>query len=393
MRITLLALFLILASCSKQELSLNGIWEIQLKLQDQSLPVLLDLKQNKDTLSGFLLNSSERIPLTGKIENNTYELEIGSHYAVLRGELSREGLSGNWIRTNKDNYKVGYSGNKVAKNSLYEKYEQVDSLINIEGKWKIQLTSEKLGMGLFKQKGSRIQGSILTNTGDYRFLDGFIEQDKVLLTGFDGVFSFVIKMIISNEKLKATLYSGNSYKADITGIKDDKFQLKDPNSITEIKGDRKVSLELNDIFGNKISLDNNNIKVIQLFGSWCPNCIDETHFILDWKKNRPEKASQVDFIALAFERTTSKKEAMINLKKVSKKLKMNYPIALIDFDKSVSVNTVLPIEKINAFPTTIFLNRKNEIVKIHTGFSGQATQDVFEDFQRDFNLMIDSLIK
>ena len=393
MRITLLALFLILASCSKQELSLNGIWEIQLKLQDQSLPVLLDLKQNKDTLSGFLLNSSERIPLTGKIENNTYELEIGSHYAVLRGELSREGLSGNWIRTNKDNYKVGYSGNKVAKNSLYEKYEQVDSLINIEGKWKIQLTSEKLGMGLFKQKGSRIQGSILTNTGDYRFLDGFIEQDKVLLTGFDGVFSFVIKMIISNEKLKATLYSGNSYKADITGIKDDKFQLKDPNSITEIKGDRKVSLDLNDIFGNKISLNNNNIKVIQLFGSWCPNCIDETHFILDWKKNRPEKASQVDFIALAFERTTSKKEAMINLKKVSKKLKMNYPIALIDFDKSVSVNTVLPIEKINAFPTTIFLNRKNEIVKIHTGFSGQATQDVFEDFQRDFNLMIDSLIK
>ena len=393
MRITLLALFLILASCSKQELSLNGIWEIKLKLQDQSLPVLLDLKQNKDTLSGFLLNSSERIPLTGKIENNTYELEIGSHYAVLRGELSREGLSGNWIRTNKDNYKVGYSGNKVAKNSLYEKYEQVDSLINIEGKWKIQLTSEKLGMGLFKQKGSRIQGSILTNTGDYRFLDGFIEQDKVLLTGFDGVFSFVIKMIISNEKLKATLYSGNSYKADITGIKDDKFQLKDPNSITEIKGDRKVSLDLNDIFGNKISLNNNNIKVIQLFGSWCPNCIDETHFILDWKKNRPEKASQVDFIALAFERTTSKKEAMINLKKVSKKLKMNYPIALIDFDKSVSVNTVLPIEKINAFPTTIFLNRKNEIVKIHTGFSGQATQDVFEDFQRDFNLMIDSLIK
>jgi thiol-disulfide isomerase/thioredoxin len=393
MRITLLVLFLILASCSKQELSLNGIWEIQLKLQDETLPVLLDLKQNKDTLSGFLLNSSERIPLTGKIENNTYELEIGSHYAVLRGELSREGLSGNWIRTNKDNYKVGYSGNKVAKNSLYEKYEQVDSLINIEGKWKIQLTSEKLGMGLFKQKGSRIQGSILTNTGDYRFLDGFIEQDKVLLTGFDGVFSFVIKMIISNEKLKATLYSGNSYKADITGIKDDKFQLKDPNSITEIKGDRKVSLDLNDIFGNKISLNNNNIKVIQLFGSWCPNCIDETHFILDWKKNRPEKASQVDFIALAFERTTSKKEAMINLKKVSKKLKMNYPIALIDFDKSVSVNTVLPIEKINAFPTTIFLNRKNEIVKIHTGFSGQATQDVFEDFQRDFNLMIDSLIK
>jgi len=95
---------------------------------------------------------------------------------------------------------------------------------------------------------------------------------------------------------------------------------------------------------------------------------------------------------LSFEKTDSKQVAIKNLKKSVDKLQMDYPVILVDFNKTVEVSSILPIEKVLAYPTTIFLNHKNEIVKIHTGFSGQATDGHFEQFENEFNETISTLL-
>jgi len=102
------------------------------------------------------------------------------------------------------------------------------------GKWKIKLDEKKDGLGLFTQKGSRVQGSILTNTGDYRFFDGFIKNNKVKLYGFDGVFSFILDIIVVEEQFEATMFAGKSYNTKISASRDDNFQLADPNSMTKL---------------------------------------------------------------------------------------------------------------------------------------------------------------
>jgi hypothetical protein len=98
-------------------------------------------------------------------------------------------------------------------------------------------------------------------------------------------------------------------------------------------------------------------------------------------------------LALSFENAKSREEAIKNLRKLKVKLNIDYDISLADFDKSKSIKDFLPIEKVNAFPTTIFLNKENQIIKVHTGFSGQATGFVFENFKLDFHKTVEDLIK
>lgn len=384
-------------SCSKQELTMNGNWRVSITLQDRELPVIISLKQNDQLLSGHLVNSSEKIELSGKIINNKFDIEIGSHYAKLSGGLSREGITGKWIRTNKENYAVAFSGVKSSMTELYKSYESETNLLDISGKWKINLSETKLGLGLFKQTGSRVQGSILTNTGDYRFLDGFIKNDKVLLTGFDGVFALVIEMVISNKKIFAQMYSGKSSHSTFSGIKDETFELMDPNQITKTTHSKPIKLVVTDISGAVIDINKgeykNKAKVIQLFGSWCPNCVDETHFFRRWQSENIQKSNQLKFIALAFESTQTKSQAIKNLRKAKAKLKVSYPFVLADFNQSKSISDYLPIEKVLAYPTTIFVNKKNQIIKIHTGFAGQATGSYFSSFESDFNKTVQDLLK
>jgi thiol-disulfide isomerase/thioredoxin len=397
MKYFLLFLVFISVSCTKQELTLNGVWKLTISLQDQQLPVIISLTQNSNQISGFLVNSSEKIPLEGTIEENKFNIQIGSHYANLQGALTREGIKGQWVRTNKDDYSVLFIGRKSSKLSLYKEFENQENLLNITGKWKVEIgESKKLGLGLFKQTGSRVQGSILTSTGDYRFLDGVIKNNVVKLTGFDGVFSFVVEALVSNEKFMAKMYSGKSSINEIVGVKDDKFTLEDPNSMTKITSSLPVKMNLKDISGNVIDLDSveykDKVKVIQLFGSWCPNCIDETNFFLKWRKENESSLSSVKFIALSFEKTSTEKEAIKNLRKVKRKLGMNYPIILADFNKTKEITAFLPLDKVRAFPTTVFLGRDNKVYKVHTGFAGQATGEFFSNFEKDFDETISKLL-
>ena len=133
-------------------------------------------------------------------------------------------------------------------------------------------------------------------------------------------------------------------------------------------------------------------KVIQLFGSWCPNCVDETHFFNDWIASNPELAPKISFIALAFENFESKAQAVKAVKKSKKKLSMNYPVILIDYNRKIKPEDILPIDKGRAFPTTLFLDKNNKIIKVHTGFSGPATGPFFEKFKESFQKTIVDLV-
>lgn len=385
-------------SCSETK-NVSGNWHLEIQLdKGKILPVLVTLEQKEgiSTVSGILRNSDENIHLQGSYENKTLNIDIGVSYAKIIATVKGNELEGHWVRTNKENYKVKLTGVKTTKDHLYKKYESQTSLLDMSGKWKVKLDADKYGLGTFTQKGSRVQGAIITSTGDYRYLDGFLDKNQLTLTGFDGVFSFVMDIVVSSEEFVGTRVSGTGSLKEISGLKDDNFQLENPLNITKAKENKIVILNDKDIHNNVISFDSdeykNKIKVIQIFGSWCPNCIDETRFFTKWMKENEAKMNGVKFIALAFERSLSQKQALKDLKKISKKLRMGYPIVLLDYNKSKTPEDFLPIENFKAYPTTIYLNAKNEIVKIHTGFSGQATGEFFNSFVTDFNQTINELL-
>ncbi len=385
-----------LLSCSKTT-ELNGSWKVELKLQDQILPVLVQLTDKEGKLSGKLLNSDELIPITGIRNKNQFELEIGTSYAVLKGEVADHNLTGEWVRTNRDDYRIPFTGNKTTKEHLYKEYENETTLLSMQGKWKIKLDDDKFGLGLFTQNGRRVQGSILTETGDYRYLDGYLEGDKLKLYGFDGTFSFVINGLVKNDTMHAHIFAGKSYNKEIIGTKDNEFSLPNASELTKIINKEPLQLSLKDLEQQQVSLDDEKLKdkakIIQIFGSWCPNCIDELNYFISWRKEHKAKLNDVAFVAVAFENFKDEPTAIKTLKKLKHKMQMDYPILLGDYKSTKTVTKVFPIDKTRAFPTTLFLNKKNEIIKVHTGFSGQATGSYFKNFQVEFNETIDKLIQ
>lgn len=392
-----LAIFFLLMSCFSDP-QIDGAWKLSINLQDKELPVLITLTSIEgNKLSGELINGDEKLPLEGNLlKGNKFELNIAAHYAKLVGTFEGNSISGQWIRTNKEDFEIDFIGARTSRESLFKEYESEKTPLSINGKWKIKLSKEKFGLGLFKQTGTRVQGSVLTSTGDYRYLDGYIKENQVYLYGFDGVFSFIFEGVLEKDQFVANMYSGKSSHTKIKGVLDETFQLDDPLSLTEKLNDKPVKLKMQNIDGELVDLDKgkfkNKAKVIQVFGSWCPNCHDESHFFVKWRKLNQEKLSEVKFIAVSFERSTSKEAALKDLNKVRTKLGMDYDIVMADFDNTVKVTDVLPLKNSVAFPTTIYVGRDNKIKKIHTGFSGQATGEFFEAFTKDFDQTIDTLL-
>ena len=398
MKYSLLVSLGLLFGCTSS-LPIDGAWSLALKLQDKELPVLIYLKQSKDkkSLSGHMVNGGEQLDLAGIINSDgQFEVEIAAHYAKLTGNFTGNTIEGNWIRTNKENYSVPFKGVRSSDESLFKSYERITTPLKISGKWKLDLGEGKEGLGNFTQTGSRVQGSILTNTGDYRYLDGFISKNQLKLYGFDGVFSFVLEGVLGKEQFAAIIFSGKDSSKKVLGVRDSIFKLADPLTLTQKVGDKPMSLKMKSIDGELININagkfKNKVKIIQVFGSWCPNCHDETNYFLKWRSENKDILDEVKFIAVSFEQSESKEEALKNLKKVRAKLKMDYDVIMADFDKTVKVTDVLPLDKSVAFPTTIFLDRDNKIVKIHTGFAGQATGEYFKAFQFEFDSTIKSLL-
>lgn len=373
-------IILLFMSCKKEQ---ADQLLITIQLQNQDLKAIVNLKHTPK-----LINSDEEIPLT----KTNKGFRVGANYSYL--QFNDDMTHGHWIRDNKKDYKIAFTTEVTSLNDLYKQYESKKCNESLDGKWKVKLSETKYGLGHFRQIGCRVKGSILTTTGDYRYLDGFIEKEKIRLQGFDGVFSFVFDLNIKKDKFDGVMYAGKSYKAQISAIRSDDFNLKDANTMTQILEHESIKLELEDIDSNIVNINSKdyqgNVKIIQLFGSWCPNCLDETRFINKWLKENSSKPVKV--IALAFEDFKNKKDAIKELKKSRDKLHMKYPVILVDFDKTIKAEDILPIDKVMAYPTTLFVNKKNQIIKVHTGFAGQATGMFFDEFVLDFNKTIDNLL-
>jgi thiol-disulfide isomerase/thioredoxin len=151
-----------------------------------------------------------------------------------------------------------------------------------------------------------------------------------------------------------------------------------------------------DTAGRQISLNDPAFAgkpvVLQVMGTWCPNCMDETQFLTAWYKQPDRKDVQV--LGLAFERKPEPAYWRRRLGRVVAYHKVPYAVGYAGLANKDSASKVLPFAGgVKAFPTTIFLNRKHQVVAVHTGFAGPATGAPFAEFKAQFNELIVNILK
>jgi thiol-disulfide isomerase/thioredoxin len=172
---------------------------------------------------------------------------------------------------------------------------------------------------------------------------------------------------------------------------DSNFSLRDPSNITTAELKLK-NMSLPNLDGNLEKIyEEGKGSIIQIFGSWCPNCIDETKFILEWRK---EHKLNLNIKMVSFERSPNKEHALKMLKKTKALYGIDYPILIGGYNKEDKVSSIFPnLNNFTAFPTTLFVDKSGTILRIHVGFSGPATGKYYEKFKRDFNELAEYLAK
>lgn len=239
-----------------------------------------------------------------------------------------------------------------------------------------------------------IAGTFLTETGDYRFLAGqLLSNDSFYLSCFDGSHAFLFEGKIKDDKISGVFYSGNHWQTSWTAIKNTNAQLMNGFELTKITSTLPIQLSFMDEQKRTISLrDSIYLQqpiVIQIMGSWCPNCLDETNFLVELYNASDIKPK---IIALCFERGENEQIQWERINKVKRNLKVPYPMLLAGKADKDAASKLFPfLEKISSFPTTIFLNKNHEVVGIHTGFNGPATGEKYEKQSLEFKELIQIL--
>ncbi|WP_345236166.1 TlpA disulfide reductase family protein [Hymenobacter saemangeumensis] len=406
----------------------EGPWRGELSAQGQKIPFLFEVKTEAGKPVVYLinkgLNGEERLrcdEISAAGDSTTIKLHVFDAALVVRAD-GADKLKGVWVKYDaKTPYRVplvaragepmalftedGTNVNKMTPGYLAQlakgaTYRAV--FTDEEGK-----NYPAIGVLKMEGKGSfhGVLGTFLTTTGDYRYLSGNIvmrnKDFHLLLSTFDGNHAFLFDSPLEGalgKRLKGHFYSGKSGHETFTAVLDPKAKLPDADTLTYLKkGESRLSFKFPSIFeGGVVEPDGPRYKgkvvVVQLLGSWCPNCMDETAFLAPWYEKN--KARGVEVIGLGYERSSDYKKASERLRKLRERYNIGYELAVAGVANKDSAAKSLPqLAKVLAFPTTIFLDKKGAVRKIHTGFSGPGTGKYYEEEIAGFNRTVDKLLK
>lgn len=269
-----------------------------------------------------------------------------------------------------------------------------DAKFDVSGIWETEFdfdTEEAYpAKGIFYQSGNVVTGTFRIKTGDYRYLDGVVDGDSLKLSAFDGAHVFLFTAKVSDSSMAGKFYSGNHAIENFKAKRNAAFELPDANSLTYLKeGYDRLEFSFPDATGKMVSLADrefqNKVVLVQILGTWCPNCLDETKFYVDYLKSNPNP--ELQFIGLAFEYAKTEEKAFEGIHRLKERVGVDYPILLAQVGTSnkTKANEKLPmLNHVLSYPTTIYIDKKGAVRKIHTGFNGPATGTKYEDFKKEF---------
>jgi peroxiredoxin len=383
--------------------SQQGWWAAKLQRKDgNAITFIVEWKTEKGKPVWYIHNAAEKI----RVDNITatadsFIVQMPVFESQFRIAYHDKKLSGVWIKggsvkTQEIPFAAVQSNKRFTAGSPANK--------NISGRWAVSFAGNKpgeLSVAELKQTGNTITGTFLNPTGDYRYLEGIVTKDSLLLSAFDGGHAFLITAKIeTGKKLSGgTFYSGALYKEDWSAVKDDKATVTEDHVAMFVKpGEDKLHFTFKNLDGNPVSIADeqfkNKVVVIQLMGSWCPNCMDETAFLSDYYNKNKQRGIAV--IALAYEYSTNWERSVKSLQKFKDRFNVQYPI----LNTGVTVGDSLRTEKtlpeltpIKFFPSSVILDKKGIIRKLDTGFNGPATGEHYLAYKKEFYTTIDTLLK
>ena len=181
-----------------------------------------------------------------------------------------------------------------------------------------------------------------------------------------------------------------------TARRDARAALPDAYTLTRMRdGGATFDFAFPDLSGQVVTSKDprfrNKVMIVALAGSWCPNCHDEAAFLAPIY--RDYRARGLEIVSLMFEHSGDFARAAAATERFRSHYGIEYTTLIAGVsDKDEAAKKLPMLDRVYAFPTMIFIDRKGRVRKIHTGYSGPATGEHFTRFAAEYKGTLDRLL-
>lgn len=397
------ALLLLVAACHQRPASLDGLWHATLASPGGELPFTVQISNSR----AVILNGAERVPTSGvDVRGSQVAIRFDWYDSALRAELAPDGnvMNGMWTRTvPSGTARMAFHATR-GEQPRFRPIASSGPVASVDGIWKADFADPdgtSPARGEFHQDpgSSRVTGTFLTPTGDDRYLEGSFEGGVLRLSTFDGAHAFLFQAKSSAEgTLSGDYWSRDSYHATWTASRADDLGATIPDGWKDVgltNSEGRFRFRFPDLDGRLVSLTDDRFRgkvvMVNIFGSWCPNCNDEAPLLAAW--DRKYRARGLEIVGLAYEFTPDPARSREMVRRFARRYGIDYTLLIAGVsDKAKAAATLPDITKVIAYPTTLFVGRDGKVKKIYSGFAGPGTGRHFTELQSEIESVIESLI-
>ena len=380
----------------------EGDWHMNLRIQEGVvLPVNLRVSKEGGGVISFINGTEVLEAHVEMLSADSMRISMPYFESEFLAVSSNDGtrLEGSWYNLSKGpDYFIPFT----AKYGASSRFCDSGSLgLSLGMRYEVHFSPDSMNhhypaLGLFDKNSSdnSITGTFATETGDYRFLQGNLCADTIKLSCFDGSHAFLFHAIVRGDSLvDGSFYSGKHWQEPWVAIASSDFNLRDPYTLTHVVDSSAVGSTRFIMEDGKTTTlaelkKENEVVILQIMGSWCPNCLDESEYFK--RLHGTYSARGLRILPLCFEASEDPETAYRAIHKLEEGLELPYPMYYGGKRSKSSAAEALPaLDHIMSYPTSIFIDKKGKVRSVHTGFYGPSTGVYFDQYTS----MTDGLIK
>ena len=358
----------------------EGPWRAALDLAGGELRFGLRLERRGQELRGELCNGRRCLPFSAVVlRGDSLSLEMADYAATITARLAGDSLTGVYRN-------VGNRGPRVIPfRAARGAWPKLPGPARLLGRW------DAMWIGDFgttprvielRNGPAGLEGTIVSNTGDYGHFAGTAAGDSFALGHFDGSYVYLLTGKLGGgggapDTLRGVFHAGLRTQTPWIAVRSTGTpHLKAVTENTQADTTRPFRFAFPDLEGRMVTERDprfrGKVVIVDVFGTWCPTCHDAAPELV--RLHRKYQARGLEIVGLAYEVSGDTAVDRRQVRRYREKFGIPFTLLLAGINDTEAAAATLPqLQGFTSFPTTIFLGRDGKVRRIHAGFYGPAT--------------------
>jgi len=376
--------------------TLTGLWDATVTINGRVIPFRMEFAADTTGVTGTFFNGEERFTSTGgKFENGSLTIDWEQYLSRLQAAFHDGILTGSYTQGGR---RGGTFSFEARPHSAARPPDP--GAPSIGGLWELEGIRSGKGESTWRfivqQSGGEISAAILRVDGDTGALTGTYRQGKFELSHFDGARASVMEVTLSKDGTLDVVTDGKTHLTAVRPAEARARNLPPPDDFNRHTGvkDPKEPFRFSfpDLTGHLVSNTDarfrGKVVLVEITGSWCPNCHDEAPFLVDLYKKYHEQGLEI--VSLSFEESDQLRNPT-RLRAFVRKYGIEFPVLVCGRPEDAKDKLTQAVNW-DAWPTTFFLDRQGLVRQVHAGFPSSPSGDLYREAVQEFKGQVERLI-